>query len=65
MCGIWGILPTTYALSSLPLLIGPEPFASGGYGDVYLGTLDGSRVCVKRVRVYARDGPEKAAKVHY
>jgi serine/threonine protein kinase len=39
------------------------PFASGGFGDVYRGTLDGSNVCVKRVRVYIKDGPEKVAKV--
>ena len=43
----------------------PDPFASGGYGDVYEGTLDGSRVCIKRVRVYARDGPKKATKARY
>jgi len=28
---------------------------------VYEGTLGRSRVCVKRVRVYTRDGPEKTA----
>jgi len=45
--------------------MGPDPFASGGYGDVYQGTLDGSRVCIKRIREYIMDGPEKAAKVRY
>ena len=30
---------------------------------MYEGTLDGSKVCVKRVRVYSRDGPEAAKKV--
>ena len=45
--------------------IGPEPFASGGYGDVFKGTLDGSSVCVKRIRVYTHDDPQKAAKVGY
>jgi len=47
------------------LNIALEPFASGGFGDVYEGTLDGSRVCIKRVRVYTRDGPEKALKARY
>ena len=65
ICGTKAILPTSYTLSSDRLNIGPEPFASGGYGDVYNGTLDGSRVCIKRVRVYTEDGPEKAAKVRY
>jgi len=30
---------------------------------VYVGTIDGSRVCVKRTLVYTKDGPEKATKV--
>ena len=32
---------------------------------MYEGTLDGSKVCVKRVRVYANDGVAKATKVRY
>ena len=57
------ILPTSYTLSSQVLTTGRQPFASGGSGDVYEGTLNGSKVCVKRVRVYSRDGSEKASKV--
>jgi hypothetical protein len=57
------ILPTSYALSSSLLNIGRQPVASGGSGDVYKGILDGSGVCVKRVRIYAQDGPMKATKV--
>jgi len=64
ICGIKGILPISYTLSSHLLNIGPEPFASGGFGDIYNGTLDGSRVCIKRVRAYAKDGQQKAIKVH-
>jgi len=45
--------------------VGSNPFAWGAYGDVYQGTLDGSRVCIKRMRVYNRDGPDRAAKVRY
>jgi len=30
---------------------------------VHKGTLDGSRVCIKRVRAYSNDDPKKAAKV--
>jgi len=44
---------------------GPNPFASGGYGDVYKETLDGSTVCIKRVRVYTEEGPQKATQVRY
>ena len=60
-----GILPTSYTISSNLLNIAPEPFTSGGYGVVHEGTLDGSRVCIKRIPVYTLDGPQKAAKVRY
>jgi len=58
------VLPTSYALSSSSLEIGRQPAASGGSGDNYEGSLNGSRVCVKRVRVYAKGDPKKAARVH-
>ena len=59
------MLPTSYTLSPSVLNIGSDPFTSGGYGDVYDGTLDGSKVCIKRVRAYTNDDPKKAAKVRY
>jgi len=65
ICGARGILPTSYTLSSQLLNVGPDPFASGGYGDVYKGTLDGEKVCVKRVRVYLKDDSQRATKVCY
>jgi hypothetical protein len=65
VCGTKMMLPTSYFLSDSLLNIDPRPVASGGSGDVYEGTLNDSRVCVKRVRVYSRDGPEKATKVCY
>jgi len=65
ICGARGMLPTSYTLSASLLAIGSDPFASGGYGDVYDGTLDGLRVCIKRVRVYVKEGPKKATKVCY
>ena len=63
ICGAGGILPTSYPISNDHLMVDSTPFAEGGYGDVYGGTFGGSRVCVKRTRVYIRDGPEKAVKV--
>ena len=63
LCGKMGIVPTSYTLSSHLLDIHPQPFAAGGFGDVYHGTLDGSAVCIKRVRVYIQDDPEKVLKV--
>lgn len=63
ICGMRGILPTSYMLSSRLVNITPDPFASGGYGDVYEGTLDGSRICIKRIRVYTGDDPKMATRV--
>ena len=63
ICGTGTILPTSYTLSSHLLSVSPDPVALGGYGDVHEGTLNGSRVCVKRMRVYAEHGSKEAAKV--
>ena len=65
LCGTRMILPTSYTLLSLLLTIGRQPVASGGSGDIYKGTLSGSAVCVKRVRVYSKEGPKKATKVRH
>jgi hypothetical protein len=54
----------SYMLSSNLLNIGRDPFIAGGYGDVYGGTLNGSKVCIKRMRVYTGD-PQRAAKVRH
>ena len=65
VCGTRTILPPSYTLSSQILRVGPHPVAAGGSGDVYKGTLNGLRVCIKRVRIYSKDGPKKATKVRY
>ncbi|KAF9644755.1 kinase-like protein [Thelephora ganbajun] len=62
ICGARAILPTSYTLSTDHLDIDPDPFARGGCGDVYRGTLNGSMVRVKRVQVYLKDGPQEVAK---
>ena len=65
ICSTRVILPPSYALPSQPLQINSIPFASGGSGDVYKGTLDRSNVCVKRIRVYTEDVLQTAAKVYF
>ena len=65
ICGVGGILPTSYILPPHHLNVGSEPFGFGEWGDEYEGTLDGSRVCVQRIRVYPREDPQKAAGVRY
>lgn len=59
------MLPTSYILSPSLLNIGHQPITSEGTRDVYEGTLNGSEVRVERVRVYSKDGPGKATKVHH
>lgn len=59
------LLPPSCILSSSVLNIGRQPVASGGSGDIYQGVLNGSTVCVKRIRVYSKEGPEKSTKVRY
>jgi len=59
------ILPPSYTLLSQDLAAGRQSVASGGSDDVYEGSLNGSRVCVKRIRIYSKDDPEKATKVHF
>ena len=63
ICSARKIFPTSYILSSSLLSIGPDPFACGGFGDVYHGTLDGSRVCIKHERVYAKGDGQEVTKV--
>ena len=63
MCGAKGVLPSSYMLSSSLQDINPDPFALGGYGEMYKATLSGAMVCVKRMKVYTKDPPEKAMKV--
>ena len=65
VCRAKGTLPTSYTIPSHLLNIGPNPFASGGFGDVYHGTLNDLKVSIKRVRIYDKDGPGKATKVCY
>ncbi|KAF9643194.1 hypothetical protein BDM02DRAFT_3151818 [Thelephora ganbajun] len=61
VCGANAILPTSYMLLTDLVNIDSIPFASGAYGDVYHGTLNSSRVCIKRIRVYHL-GHERATK---
>jgi len=65
ICGARTILPRSSAVFSQVLTVGELPVASGGSGDLYNGFLNGSMVCVKRIRVCSKDGPQKATKVQY
>lgn len=59
------MLPTPCTLSSDLLNVRPDPLTSRGYGDIHEGFLDGVRVCVKRLRMYAQDTPQQDINVGY
>ena len=65
ICGDNAMLPTSYTISPHLLTIDPTPFASGGFGEVHHGTLEGSPVCVKRLRLIGRDALVVATRVRY
>ena len=58
-------LPTSCRILSHLLTVNSHPFASGGFGEVYRGTLDGSPVCVKRLRAVTEDALPVATQVGY
>ena len=68
VCGARKILPASSTLSSQVSLISNHPVASGGSGDVYEGTLNNLKVCVKRIRVYSQDSsgePPDVRRLHH
>ena len=64
ICGTRRVPPASYILTPNLLEIDRLPLTSGGSCDVYKGTLNGSDVCIKRVRVYVQN-EVKATKVHF
>jgi len=42
---------------------GDQPFASGALADMYEGSLNGSKVCVGKVRIYSNGDPQKVRRV--
>ena len=51
MCATHTTLPTSYTIPPHLLTVDSYAFASGGFADVYRGSLNGLPVCVKRLRV--------------
>ena len=65
ICGTRRIIPRSSTISSAPLSVGDQPFASGGLADVYEGSFNDSKVCVEKVRMYSNRGPQGVEKVRY
>ncbi|KAF9643683.1 kinase-like protein, partial [Thelephora ganbajun] len=62
ICSTSTILPTSYTLSTDHLGVDLGSFATGGYADMYRGTLNDSGICIKRIRIHSSDD-ERATKV--
>ena len=65
ICGTWGQLPASCTISDILLDTGDKPFASEALADMCEGTLNGSRVCVRKVRMYSGEDPQKVKRVCY
>lgn len=65
ICGSRGILPESYTLPDTHLITSSHPVASGAVADIYEGTLNGRKVCVKRIRVYSKGDQRGVQKVRH
>lgn len=63
ICRTREVLPKICAISDALLSTDDVPFASGGFTNMHEGSLNGSKVCVEKVRMYLEVDPRKA-KVH-
>ena len=51
ICSNHGILPSSYAISGELTRVGNDPIGTGGFADVWEGTHNGIKVCIKCLRV--------------
>lgn len=56
ICGCHTTLPSSHTVSGDLKKLGDQPVACGGFADVWEGSLGGSRVCIKVLRVSLNDG---------
>ena len=63
ICGSRKILPQSCMFPGSPPSTVGWPIASKGSCDMYEGSIDDSKVCVVRLRVYSNGGPETAKSV--
>ena len=61
ICVARTLLPSSHVLLSEALNTDEYPFSSGGFSDVYRGTCDGLKVCVKKLRVVSPTSLDTAA----
>ena len=63
LCNDFTILPSSFLLGPTFSEHGAEPFATGGFSDVYEATFNGRPVAVKALKVTAAADPEEVHKV--
>ncbi|KAF9644345.1 hypothetical protein BDM02DRAFT_3190699 [Thelephora ganbajun] len=66
--GIWGTREILPKLATIPddlLSTGDLPFTSGALAAMHEGSLNGSKVCVGKVRLYSNGDPQKMKKARY
>ena len=51
ICSHHGILPSSYTISGNLTRVGDHPVAFGGFSEVWKGTHDGCKVCIKHPKV--------------
>ena len=56
------LLPLSHILLAGALHLKERPFACGGFADVYEGTYDGSRVCIRKLRIISASDSGPATK---
>jgi hypothetical protein len=55
LCSASGVLPRDLFIHGVNLGDDRDPWASGGFADVFRGTYNGQDVAVKRLRVFSED----------
>ena len=65
LCGTFGILPSSFVLAPKTVKRVAEPFANGGFSNVYKATFEGRPVAVKVLKIPASMDPKKVHRVRF
>lgn len=55
ICSNHSILPSSYTISGDLARVGDYPVAIGGFSEVWKGTYNGRKVCIKLPRIFEKD----------
>ena len=51
ICSHHAIMPSSYTISDDLTQVGDDPVADGGFSEVWKGTYNGRKVCIKNLKV--------------